>query len=366
MKLLTIVGARPQFVKATLLSQELHARGIEECLVHTGQHYDAAMSDVFFEELRIPSPQHNLGVGSGSHALQTASIMSKLEPVVQYERPDALVIYGDTNSTLAGALVAGKLNVPLAHVEAGLRSFDRSMPEEINRLVADRLSALLLAPTASAARQLRREGVTEGVAIVGDLMVDLALAATSTLDDLSGRVLARFGIRDRGYAVATIHRAANTDDVEVFARLIAGMRQSDLRVIFPVHPRTQPLVDLLCVGYSDNITTCEPLSYLEMLALQVHARVIITDSGGMQKEAVTVGVPCVTLRDRTEWNETLEGGWNVLVGSDPAAIASAARRDPPRTRIAPFGTGGSAARIVDAFEATFQGREHARSCASSF
>ena len=366
MKLLTVVGARPQFVKAALLSQELRARGVEECLVHTGQHYDASMSDVFFDELRIPSPQHNLGVGSGSHALQTASIMSKLEPVVKYERPDAVLIYGDTNSTLAGALVAGKLNVPLAHVEAGLRSFDRSMPEEINRLVADRLSTLLLAPTVSAARQLRREGVSDGVVVVGDLMVDLALAAARTLGDLPARVLARFGVCSQDYAVATIHRAGNTDDVEVFARLIAGLRQSNLHVIFPVHPRTRPLVDLLCVGCSDNITTCEPLSYLEMLALQVHARASVTDSGGMQKEAVTLGIPCGTLRDCTEWTETLEGGWNILAGSDPAAIASAARRDPPRVRIAPFGTGGSAPRIVDALEATFPVREHARSCASSF
>lgn len=364
MRLLTVVGARPQFVKAALLSREFLAQGIEECLVHTGQHYDASMSDVFFDELRIPAPQHNLGVGSGSHATQTAHMMSKLEPVVQYEQPDAVVIYGDTNSTLAGALVASKLNVPLAHVEAGLRSFDRSMPEEINRIVADRLSNVLLAPTNAAAEQLRREGVLRGIAVVGDLMVDLALAMAKSLEESVPRILRRFGVRARDYAVATIHRAGNTDNVEVFARLIAGLRQSEMRVIFPVHPRTRPLVDLLCVGNSDNIVTCEPLSYREMLALQAHARVVITDSGGMQKEAVTLGTPCVTLRDRTEWNETLEAGWNVLVGSDPASIAAAARRQPPALRIAPFGAGGSAARIVEALRVSIPVTQQAQSCVS--
>ncbi len=361
MKVLTVVGARPQFVKAALLSRELRARGIDEALVHTGQHYDFNMSEVFFSELRMPPPKHNLGVGSGSHAVQTAQMMSKLEAVVCYEQPDVVVVYGDTNSTLAGALVASKLNVPLAHVEAGLRCFDRSMPEEINRVVADRLSTLLFAPTQRAADQLRREGIEEGVAVVGDLMVDLALATARTIQG-SPKVLERFGVRPRGYAVATIHRAANTDDVAVFARLVAGLRRSEMCVIFPVHPRTQPLVDLLRVGDSDNIITCEPLSYLDMLALQMFARMVITDSGGMQKEAVTLGTPCVTMRDCTEWNETLEGGWNVLTGSDPAAIASAAAREPPAQNIAPFGVGESAARIVDVLDATVTERE--QSCVS--
>lgn len=358
-----MVGARPQFIKAALLSRELRARGIEESLVHTGQHYDANMSEVFFSELRMSPPRHNLGVGSGPHSAQTAHMMTKLEPLVQYEAPDVVLIYGDTNSTLAGALVASKLNVPIAHVEAGLRCFDRSMPEEINRLVADRLSTLLFAPTQSAADQLRREGIESGVVVVGDVMVDLALAMTRRLP-AAPPVLERFGVRSRDYVVATIHRAANTDDVTIFARLIAGLRQSAMRVIFPVHPRTQPLVDLLRVGDSDNIVICEPLSYLDMLALQLHARTVVTDSGGMQKEAVTLGTPCVTLRDSTEWNETLEGGWNVLAGSDPAMIASAARREPPAQRIAPFGSGESAARIVDALGTSVASKEPAQTCVS--
>jgi UDP-GlcNAc3NAcA epimerase len=362
-RVLTVVGARPQFIKAALLSRELHARGIEESLVHTGQHYDTNMSEVFFSELRMAPPKHNLGVGSASHGMQTAQIMIKLEPLVLYEAPDIVLIYGDTNSTLAGALVACKLNVPIAHVEAGLRCFDRSMPEEINRLVADRLSTLLLAPAQSAADQLQREGIEDGVVIVGDLMVDLAVMMARRLGAVP-TVLERFGIRHGEYAVATIHRAANTDDVAIFARLVAGLRRSDMRVIFPVHPRTQPLVDLLRVGDADNIVTCEPLSYLDMLALQLHARAVITDSGGMQKEAITLGTPCVTLRDRTEWNETLEGGWNVLAGSDPATIASAARREPPAQRIAPFGSGESAARIVDALAVSVTSKERPRTCVS--
>jgi UDP-GlcNAc3NAcA epimerase len=362
-KILTIVGARPQFVKAALLSHEFAARSIDERLVHTGQHYDAAMSDVFFDELAIPQPHYNLHVGSASHAVQTAQMLTKLEPVMRYEAPDCVVVYGDTNSTLAGALAASKLNLPVAHVEAGLRSFDRAMPEEINRLVADRLSTILLAPTQSAAEQLEREGVLEGVSVVGDLMVDLALATIQTLGDRP-EVMRRFGIRAREYAVATIHRAGNTSDVTVFARLIAGLRQTGMPVIFPVHPRTRPLVDLLCVGGRDNIVPCEPLSYRDMLAIQAHARVVITDSGGMQKEAVVLGTPCVTLRDCTEWNETLAEGWNVLVGSDPVAIAAAAQRDPPRVPISPFGSGNGASRIVDVLAAAFGVAERSHSCAS--
>jgi UDP-GlcNAc3NAcA epimerase len=363
-KVLTVVGARPQFVKAALLSRELRARGVDETVVHTGQHYDFNMSEVFFSELRMAPPQHNLGVGSSSHAVQTAQIMSKLEPVVRFEQAELVIVYGDTNSTLAGALVASKLNVPVAHVEAGLRSFDRSMPEEINRIVADHVSSLLLAPCASAAEQLRREGIEERIAVVGDLMVDLALAMARTLG-AAPAVLGRFEIRPRNYVVATIHRVANTEDVTVFARLIAGLRRCGMRVIFPVHPRTQPLVDLLCVGgATDNIVTCEPLSYLDMLALQAHARAVVTDSGGMQKESVALGTPCVTLRDATEWVETLEDGWNVLAGCDPATIAAAARRDPPLRRIAPFGAGGSAARIVDVLTETTRSAQRPHTCVS--
>jgi UDP-N-acetylglucosamine 2-epimerase len=363
MRVLSVVGARPQFVKAALLSREFRMRGVDERLAHTGQHYDERMSDVFFDELDLPAPHWHLGVGSGSHANQTAHMMMRLEPIVLECEPDCVLVYGDTNSTLAGALVASKLGVPLVHVEAGLRSFDRTMPEEINRLVADRLSDLLLAPGESSAAQLRREGVEHPVEVVGDLMVDLAVHAAERLPARPA-ILEHFGVHADQFAVATIHRAANTDNTAVFARLIAGIRKSGFPTIFPVHPRTRPLVEAFHVGGSDGIITCEPLSYLDMLALQLHARVVITDSGGMQKEAISLGTPCVTLRDRTEWTETLEADWNVLAGSDPVAIARAASRPRPAQRIAPFGVGDSARRIVDAIYEHISEDERAEPCVS--
>lgn len=347
MRVLSVVGARPQFVKASVLSREFVRRGIEETLVHTGQHYDERMSDIFFEELAMPTPKHHLGVGSALHGAQTGEMMKRLEPIVLEEQPDWIVVYGDTNSTLAGALVGVKLHVPIAHVEAGLRSFNRDMPEEINRLVADRVSDLLLAPTEHSAAQLRREGVDRPIAVVGDLMVDLAVSASRYLPD-HPPILDRFMIRAGHYAVVTVHRAANTDDPEVFGRIIEGLRATEMPVIFPVHPRTMSLVTRFDVGAGDNIRVCEPLSYMEMLALQRYAQVVITDSGGIQKEAITLGVPCVTLREETEWVETLDQGWNVLVGSDPIRIAATARRVAPRQRIAPFGDGTSARRITEA------------------
>lgn len=363
MRVLSVVGARPQFVKAALLSREFRARGIDERLAHTGQHYDERMSDVFFSELELPAPHWHLGVGSGSHADQTAHMMMRFEPIVLECDPDCVLVFGDTNSTLAGALVAAKLGVPLVHVEAGLRSFDKTMPEEINRLVADRLGDLLLAPSDSSARQLRNEGITAPVEVVGDLMVDLAVHAAERLP-ARPPILDRFGVVTDSYAVATIHRAGNTDNTATFARLIAGLRKTKLPIIFPVHPRTRPLVEAFRVGAGDGIITCEPLSYMDMLALQLHARVVLTDSGGMQKEAVSVGTPCVTLRDRTEWTETLEGDWNVITGSDPATIARAALRPRPAQRIAPFGVGDSARRIVDAMLAHVRANERAQPCVS--
>ncbi len=362
LRVLSVVGARPQFIKAALLSRAFAAHGVTELLVHTGQHYDEAMSAAFFAELALPQPHAALGVGSGTHAQQTAEMLVRLERVLLDADPDCVLVYGDTNSTLAGALAAVKLGIPLVHVEAGLRSFDRRMPEEVNRLVADHLADLLFAPTESAAEQLRREGTDRPIAVVGDLMVDLALAVAR---DLPARpaVLDRFSLRSRAYVVATIHRASNTAQTARFAQLIAGLRQIGLPVIFPVHPRTRPLVEALRVGVDDEITVCEPLPYAEMIALQQHARAVVTDSGGMQKEAIVLGTPCVTLRDETEWTQTLEGGWNVLVGSDPAAIARAARRAPPVARIMPYGDGTSAARIVAAMLAHLTPRA-ADSCAS--
>lgn len=346
MRVLSVTGARPQFVKAALLSAELSRRGIEEILVHTGQHYDPEMSDVFFEELQLPAPKHHLGVGSGGHGAQTGEMLKRLEPIVQEEAPDWLLVYGDTNSTLAGALVGAKLHVPVAHVEAGLRSFNRAMPEEINRIVADHVAQLLLVPNDHSAKQLATEGITSGVRVVGDLMVDLAMMVAAKLPQHPS-ILDRFGVQDRGYCVATIHRASNTDDRDTFRRLLQGLRGIDRPIVFPVHPRTRDIARAEGAGEGDNIILCEPLPYAHMLALLAHSATLFTDSGGLQKEAFVLKVPCVTLREETEWLDTLEDGWNVLAGSDPKKIVDASRRLIPVRQGTPFGDGNAAKKIVD-------------------
>lgn len=347
MKILSVVGARPQFVKAAVLSAELAERGIEEILIHTGQHYDAEMSDVFFEELKIPKPRYELGVGSAGHGAQTGEMMRRLEPVAIAEQPDVIVVYGDTNSTLAGALVGAKLGIPVAHVEAGLRSFNRSMPEEINRIVADHVSTWLFVPNARSRAQLASEGVVDGVVEVGDLMVDLVERVAKTLPP-NPPVLERFGVAPYAYGVATIHRASNTDDPQTFERLIQGLRAVDMPIVFPVHPRTRGIAAARGVGNEDNIVVSPPLSYGETIALLSRACVVFTDSGGMQKEAYVLRVPCVTLREETEWVETLEDGWNVLAGSDPEKIARSARRLMPAKQKNHYGDGRSAQAIVNA------------------
>lgn len=347
MRVLSCVGARPQFVKAAVLSAELARRGVDEILVHTGQHYDATMSGVFFEELAIPKPRYELGVGSAGHGVQTGEMMRRLEPILLAEAPDWAIVYGDTNSTLAAALVAAKAGVPVAHVEAGLRSFNRSMPEEINRIVADHVADLLLVPNARAAEQLAKEGIDRGVRVVGDVMVDLAAQVAQRLP-AHPPILERFGVLPNAYGVATIHRAANTDDPAAFARIVKGLQRVDLPIVFPVHPRTRALAREYGVGDGDNIVVCEPLSYYETIALLSRAQVVFTDSGGMQKEAYVLRVACVTLREETEWLETLEDGWNVLAGSDPAKIVRAARRMMPRRQKPLFGSGSAAGAIVDA------------------
>jgi len=346
MKILTIVGARPQFIKAALLSAELERRNCAECLVHTGQHYDFEMSGSFFEQLKLKEPDHHLGVGSGSHAVQTGEMMKRLEPVISNERPSWVVVYGDTNSTLAGALVAAKLRVPIAHVEAGLRSFNRDMPEEVNRIIADHVASLLFAPTTSAAQQLAREGVVEGVHVVGDLMVDLVLSYASTIPERPA-ILNRFAVEPYRFALVTVHRAVNTESELTFSRIVDGLKSLPFPVIFPVHPRTATLAQMFASN-APNVILCEPLPYFDTIALQSRASVVITDSGGIQKEAYALGVPCVTLRDETEWTETLHDGWNVLVGNDPASIAKAARRPKPlANRHELFGNGTTASRIAE-------------------
>lgn len=329
MKILSVVGARPQFIKAAVLSAEFARRGIDELIVHTGQHYDHMMSDVFFDELALAEPAYRLEVGSNKHGAQTGEMMKRLEPIVEREAPDAVLVYGDTNSTLAGALVAAKLRVPLAHVEAGLRSFDRAMPEETNRVVADHVSTWLFAPGPLAATNLAREGIVAGVHVVGDLMIELVVQMGAKFSPVHP-ILKQFAVTPDAYAVATIHRAANTDDPATFERLIDGLRRVPLPVIFPVHPRTAAIARRARIGQNDNIRPCDPLAYGDLIALVKNARVVLTDSGGLQKEAVALGVRCVTLRNVTEWTETLASGWNALAGSDPAKIEELARRPLPR------------------------------------
>lgn len=311
-KIFTVLGARPQFIKAAPVSQALSQSGLDEVIVHTGQHFDALMSDVFFDELAIPKPAYNLEVNSLGHGAMTGRMLEKLEETMLAEKPDLVLIYGDTNSTLAGALAGAKLNIPVAHVEAGLRSFNRRMPEEINRIVADHVSALLFCPTQTAVANLAAEGVTKGVHAVGDVMFDATLAAVKRAGGRSS-ILETHGLRPGSYAVATIHRAENTDDAERFARVIAWLEAAarETPVVMPVHPRTRKL--LAGRGLTPaGLTLIDPVGYLDMARLLSQAAAVFTDSGGLQKEAYFHRVPCVTLRDETEWVETIEAGWNRL------------------------------------------------------
>lgn len=326
MKLVTIVGARPQFVKAAPVSRALAARGVAEVLVHTGQHYDPELSDVFFEQLALRRPDYNLGIGSASHGAQTGRMLEAIEGVLLAERPEWALVYGDTNSTLAGALAAAKLGVPVAHVEAGLRSFNRAMPEEINRVVADHLAALLFCPTEAAVRNLAAEGITQGVHLVGDVMYDSALY---NLRLAEGRPspLAAIGVAERDYYLATLHRPVNTNDPARLRALIEELARLDAPVVLPLHPRTAKALDAAGIAANrGSLRPIGPASYLDMLMLERHARAIITDSGGVQKEAYFFGVPCITLRAETEWVETVEIGWNVLVDADAARLREAVAR----------------------------------------
>jgi len=354
MRVLTVVGARPQFVKAAPVSRALR-RAHTEILVHTGQHYDDAMSAAFFRELEIPEPDVNLGVGSASHAVQTAEMMRRLEPVIAEHAPDGVIVYGDTNSTLAAAVVAAKLPPAtgatpwLAHVEAGLRSANRSMPEERNRVVADHLADLLLAPTAAAMENLHQEGLARRAALVGDVMVDAHAWAVERAADALPQVAAEHP----GYLLVTLHRAENVDDPGRLAALV-GALALDRTVIFPVHPRTRAALERGAIVLPDNVVAIEPVGYLAMVALETGAAAIATDSGGVQKEAYLSGVPCVTLRNETEWVETVEAGWNRLVGGDPSGLGRALGDHGfmDRTRPHPelHGDGRSAGRIVSALE----------------
>lgn len=348
MKVLTVVGARPQFIKAAVVSRALADAGVEEILVHTGQHYDVRMSDVFFRELEIPQPAHNLGIGSASHGEQTGRMLSELERMMRREAPARVLVYGDTNSTLAGALAAAKLALPVDHVEAGLRSFDRDMPEELNRLLTDRLADQLFCPTRTAVRNLQCEGLTEGVLFTGDVMLDLAL-------QLRARALQMplpEGLHDGKYFVATIHRASNTDDPEQLRRIICamdGVARDVAPVLLPVHPRLAQAIERTGAP-ATSIRTIEPVGYIEMQSLILRSRGVLTDSGGVQKEALFHGKRCVTLRTSTEWLESVDAGMNVLLGDDLSSLADAARKcdgsvTPNQDVLAKFG-GGTASRCI--------------------
>jgi UDP-N-acetylglucosamine 2-epimerase len=346
-KVLSIVGTRPQLVKAGPLSRELRWAH-QEVLVHTGQHYDHELSGVFFEELGLPPPDYDLGVGSQPHGAQTGAMMIALEPVIEAARPDLVLVYGDTNSTLAGALVAAKLRIPLGHVEAGLRSFNRRMPEEVNRIVTDHVSTWLFAPSDVARCQLEAEGLSRGVHVVGDIMAD-ALRLHSERAAQHRDIVTRLGLGSRGYYLATLHRAENTDAPEPLRNIFRALDVLDRPVVLPLHPRTMRCMDSLGIRAGDNVHLLSPVGYLDMLCLLREAACVLTDSGGVQKEAYYLATPCVTLRTETEWVETVETGWNALAGTDPERIVQAVRRlrvDGLAQRPVLYGDGRTSERIV--------------------
>lgn len=351
---LTVVGARPQFVKAAVVSRRMRDAefaGLRETLVHTGQHYDAELSQVFFDELGIAPPRHHLGVGSDGHAAQTGSIMMGLEPLIAAERPDVVLVYGDTNSTLAAALVAAKAAVRLAHVEAGLRSFRRGMAEEVNRVVTDRLSDLLFCPTRTAMDNLAREGRADAI-LVGDVMYDGYLREAALADRDAP---ARFGLAGKSFVLATVHRAENTEDPAHLAAIMEGLDRAARRlpVLLPLHPRTRTALDRQGINPGPGVRIVGPQPYRAFLGLLLGAAVVATDSGGLQKEAAFARVPCVTLRDETEWQETVASGWNRLAPMDAEGIDAAIRTAaaPPSGPLPDYGDGDAAARILAAIEA---------------
>ncbi len=356
MKVLTIVGARPQFIKAAPVSRAFESIGIDECLVHTGQHYDDNMSDIFFREMAIPEPTYQLKIGSSNHGRQTGRMIEAIEEVVEKELPDVLLVYGDTNSTLAGALVAAKLHIPVAHVEAGLRSFKRTMPEEVNRVVADHISHWLFCPTTTAIKNLADEGITQRVHHVGDVMYDAALYMAAILGDR--RVVGSDSqpLAAKSFILATVHRAENTDQPDRLREILNALKRlsADRRVLVPLHPRTRGSIERH--GLADllkGLDIVDPLGFLDMVNAERTARLIVTDSGGVQKEAYFHGVPCVTMRDETEWIETVDAGWNSLAGADCTRILDAVSKASEGSVIDQYGTGDAAiaiARVIAAWD----------------
>jgi len=354
LKIFTIVGTRPQFIKAAAVSRVINEKyigKIEESIVHTGQHHDDNMSLVFFNELNIPRPKYNLGISGGSHGVMTGRMLEAIENLLLSQRPDWVLVYGDTNSTLAGALAAVKAHIPVAHIEAGLRSFNRCMPEEINRIVTDRVSTLLFCPTERAVALLQGEGIIEGVHNIGDVMYDISLFYREHARKHS-KCLEQLGLQEGVFALVTCHRAENTDDPKRLTEIVAaiGRIADNFPVVFPIHPRTHKLLNDYGITHLLGSTRIlEPLSFLDMMALGQAAKVILTDSGGLQKEAFFYGVPCITMRDETEWMETVITGANVLVGSSAEKIFSAYIQASMRNTVEtgkPYGDGNAAGKIV--------------------
>ncbi|USZ71475.1 non-hydrolyzing UDP-N-acetylglucosamine 2-epimerase [Natronosalvus halobius] len=351
MNVLTVVGARPQFVKAFIVSRELRPQH-NEVLVHTGQHYDEELSDIFFDELGIPEPDHNLGVGSESHAKQTAQMMVDLEELISEYQSDLVLCYGDTNSTLAAAIAASKMDVQLAHVEAGLRSFNRNMPEEVNRVLTDHASNILFTPSERALEQLKKEDITDNVRNVGDVMYDSLLWAHEKASKQS-TILEDLNLINTDYLLATVHRPRNTDNRDRLGAILSPLIEDRRPVVFPAHPRTREQLshyDLLKKA-KDELILVDPLGYLDFVKLQAKANVIVTDSGGVQKEAFFLSTPCITLREETEWPETVEARGNILVGANSELIREALLDPPyPESDAQPYGDGAAASKIVQALE----------------
>lgn len=350
MKIITVLGARPQFIKAAPVSRELR-KNHTELIIHTGQHYDSNMSDIFFEELKIPKPDYYLGVGSGNHGKQTGEMLVKIEEIVLEEKPDYLMVYGDTNSTLAGALVAAKLHIPVIHIEAGLRSFNKKMPEEINRIMTDHVSEFLFCPTGTAVKNLKNENVTRNVFNIGDVMYDAVLYNKKLAEEKS-EILNQYSLTPKGYHLITIHRAENTDNLENMTNILSAFEKIQEHKVWPIHPRTRHKLEGYGIDLNKipNLKVIEPVGYLDMLTLEANAKKIITDSGGVQKEAYFMQVPCITVREQTEWVETLEEGANILVGTSVRNLLDAVEKHVSPSYREVFGDGNASMKIVEMIE----------------
>ncbi|KZZ85017.1 non-hydrolyzing UDP-N-acetylglucosamine 2-epimerase [Bacillus sp. SJS] len=346
MKVVTIIGARPQFIKAAPVSRELR-KSFDEIIVHTGQHYDKNMSDIFFDELNIPKPDYHLNVGSSSHGKQTGEMLAAIEEVLVKEEPAYVLVYGDTNSTLAGALAASKMHIPVIHIEAGLRSFNKKMPEEVNRIMTDHVSEYLFCPTDTAIQNLKNENVTHNVFNVGDVMYDAVMYNQKLATD--SKILEQHSLESKGYHLVTLHRAENTDFPEKMQNILDAFKQIDKTLVWPIHPRTKHKLEGYGINLEDvpNLKVIEPVGYLDMLRLESEAEKILTDSGGVQKEAYFLQIPCVTLREETEWIETVQNKGNILVGSDTEKILEAVNSEYTSAYEPAFGDGDSAKHLVD-------------------